>query len=44
MVQKNPNTQAIISADKDMLHGEVIGIIDVIKTSGISKFAIATSK
>ena len=44
MVQKNSNTQAIISADRDMLHGEVIAIIDIIKTSGINKFAIATSK
>ena len=44
MIQKNPNTQAIISADRDMLHGEVIGIIDIIKRSGINKFAIATAR
>ena len=32
--------QAIISADKDASHGSVIRIIDLIKTEGVSKFAI----
>ena len=44
IVQENPNTQAIISADRDMPHGDVIAIIDIIKTIGINKFAIATTK
>ena len=44
IIQNNPNTQAIISADKDISHGEVIAIIDIIKTAGISKFAIATAE
>ena len=44
IIQENPNTQAIISADRDMPHGDVIAIIDVIKTIGINKFAIATTK
>ncbi len=44
MIQENPNTQAIISADRDMPHGDVIAIIDTIKRVGINKFAIATTK
>jgi biopolymer transport protein TolR len=32
--------QAIISADKDVAHGSVIGLIDMIKTAGVTKFAI----
>jgi biopolymer transport protein ExbD len=41
---KKPETQAIISADKDVPHGRVIAIIDLIKTAGISKFAITIDK
>lgn len=44
IIQDNPNTQAIISADKDISHGEVIAVIDIIKTAGVSKFAIATTE
>ena len=44
IAQENPNTQAIISADRDMPHGEVVTIIDIIKKSGINKFAIATTR
>ena len=44
MIQENPNIQAIISADRDMPHGDVIAIIDTIKRVGINKFAIATTK
>lgn len=32
--------QAIISADREASHGSVIRIIDLIKTEGVSKFAI----
>ncbi len=34
------NLQAIISADKAVSHGSVIHIIDVVKTEGVTKFAI----
>ena len=44
IIQNDPNVQAIISADKDISHGQVIAIIDVIKTAGVSKFAIATTE
>jgi len=43
-IVKKPETQAIISADKDVPHGRVISVIDLIKTAGISKFAITIDK
>lgn len=42
--QKNPDVQAIISADKDVFHGRVVGIIDIVKGSGVKKFAISIDK
>lgn len=42
--QKNPEVQAIISADKDVSHGRVVSIIDIIKSSGVKKFAISIDK
>lgn len=41
---EQPETQAIISADKDVAHGRVIGVIDLIKSAGITKFAITIDK
>lgn len=41
---KNPETQAIISADKDVPHGQVVSMIDQIKQAGIKKFAISIEK
>ncbi|MEQ1664829.1 MAG: biopolymer transporter ExbD [Bdellovibrionales bacterium] len=43
-IAAKPETQAIISADKDVPHGRVIGVIDLIKTAGITKFAITIDK
>jgi biopolymer transport protein ExbD len=40
----NPEIQAIISADKDSLHGSVVRLIDLIKSAGLSKFAIQIEK
>lgn len=39
-----PDTQAMISADKDTPHGAVINVIDIIKSAGIKKFAINIEK
>lgn len=39
-----PTTQAIISADKDVPHGQVVGVIDAVKSGGIKKFAITIDK
>lgn len=36
----DPDVKAIISADKECKHGDVIHIIDVIKGLGITKFAL----
>jgi biopolymer transport protein ExbD len=44
LVASKPETQAMISADKDTPHGVVIGVIDVIKGAGIKKFAINIEK
>ncbi|MFN7825589.1 MAG: ExbD/TolR family protein [Pseudobdellovibrionaceae bacterium] len=41
---KNPDIQAVISADKDVPHGTVVGIMDVIKSVGVKKFAISIEK
>ena len=41
---KNPEIQAIISADKNVPHGTVVHIIDVVKSSGVKKFAISIDK
>jgi biopolymer transport protein ExbD len=41
---KNPEVQAIISADKEVSHGKVVAIIDAIKSGGVKKFAITIDK
>ena len=43
-VGKNPEVQAIISADKEVPHGTVVHIIDLVKTAGVKKFAISIEK
>lgn len=40
-VASNPEIQAVISADKDVPHGTVVHILDLIKLSGVKKFAIS---
>lgn len=42
--QKNPDVQAIISADIQALHGDVVKAIDLIKSAGIAQFAIQVEK
>lgn len=44
LLQKNPEAQAIIAADKDVAHGKVIAVIDAIKSAGVTKFAISIDK
>jgi len=41
---KNPEIQAIISADKDVPHGRVMTIIDIVKLAGVKKFAFSIDK
>lgn len=44
LYEANPDVQAIISADKDVAHGRVVGIMDVVKAVGVKKFAISIDK
>lgn len=39
-----PNSQALISADNDTKHGDVVRVIDSVKKAGLSKFAIQIQK
>lgn len=41
---KNSEVQAVISADKDVAHGRVVGILDIVKAAGVKKFAISIDK
>lgn len=43
-VTKNPDVQAIISADKAVAHGRVVSLLDIVKSSGVKKFAISIDK
>lgn len=43
-VAKKADIQALISADKDVPHGKVIGVIDAVKSAGVSRFAISIEK
>lgn len=42
--QKNPDVQAVIQADKNVSHGQVVSVMDAIKQGGIKKFAISVDK
>ncbi len=42
--KKNPEVQAIISADKDVPHGRVVSVLDLVKSAGVKKFAISIDK
>ena len=44
IVAKSPDTQAVISADQDTHHGEVVKVMDVLKKAGLTKFAIQIEK
>ena len=41
---KNPQLQAIIAAGRMVPHGDVIHVIDLVKRSGVHKFAISTDR
>lgn len=38
--KKDANTQAIIAADHSVSHGDVIGLIDLVRTHGLERFAL----
>ena len=43
-LEKNADVQAIISADRDVPHGKVVGLLDIVKAVGVKKFAISIEK
>lgn len=43
-LQQNPETQAVISADAAALHGDVVKVIDWLKSSGLNRFAVQIEK
>jgi biopolymer transport protein TolR len=38
--EKDPNAQAIVAADQNVKHGDVIQLIDLIRNNGLTRFAI----
>lgn len=41
MVKKDESVKAVIAADKDVAHGNVIGLIDLVRKAGVKKFAVS---
>jgi biopolymer transport protein TolR len=39
-MQADPNVQALISADAEAKHGDVVKAIDLVKSAGLTRFAI----
>ena len=42
-VKKNSSVEAILTADKNLGYGQVVKVIDLIKSSGVQKIAISTT-
>ena len=42
MLQKNKDLQAVIAADKGISYGDVVHVVDLVKTLGVHKFALNT--
>lgn len=43
-VERNPEVQAVIAADREVPHGTVIRVLDWVKSAGVRKFAVTTDK
>ena len=41
MAEKDKDIKAIIAADKDVAHGNVIALIDLVRKAGVKKFAVS---
>lgn len=39
-LRKSPEARALIGADKAVAHGDVVSLIDLVKTEGLTRFAI----
>ena len=44
IIKKKEGVRAIIAADKDVAYGRVIGIVDMVKKMGITKFAVTVDQ
>jgi biopolymer transport protein TolR len=42
LVAKTPDLQAIIAADRGIAYGEVMHVVDLVKSLGVSRFALNT--
>jgi biopolymer transport protein ExbD len=42
MLTKNKELQAIIAADRGISYGDVVHIVDLVKSLGVHKFALNT--
>lgn len=40
-VKKNPNLKAVIAADKNVAHGNVISLFDLVRKAGVKNFAVS---
>ncbi len=43
-VERNPEVQAVIIADRDLAYGQIIRVLDWVKSSGVKNFAVTTDK
>ena len=44
LLAKDPELQAIVSADKGIDYGEVMHLVDVVKSLGVNRFALSTER
>jgi biopolymer transport protein ExbD len=40
LLAESPDAQAVISADEESKHGDVVKVMDILKGAGLSRFAI----
>jgi biopolymer transport protein ExbD len=40
LMMASPNAQAVISADQESKHGDVVRVMDLVKKAGLTRFAI----
>jgi biopolymer transport protein ExbD len=43
-VERNPEVQAVVIADRDLGYGQVIRVLDWVKSVGVKNFAVTTDK
>lgn len=44
LVDKDKDIKAVIAADKDVAHGNVIFLIDLVRKAGVKKFAVSVEQ